>query len=376
MICVSCIIWVSTSRAIGGKSQSDKQNKVEHLKRRKSELERKKRYVRRKLRIIRRKERSLSEDLRIIQTRLAAATNNYRRLSRELAYVRRRISNLKREIAQLSEKLSNDRRAFANRLVSIYEQEPFVYISLVLTAEDLADAASRMYLLRRVIERDSELILTIEREWRRLKAKRKKLEDEQRRLESLQRRIMAHKQLMEQQKRREEKLLRAVRTERIMYERYLREWEQESRAIERMLRALQLPRHRVVKPWRGSFVRPVVGRITSGFGYRVHPIFKRVRFHTGIDIAAPTGTPIRAAAAGVVVYSGWRRAYGKTVIIDHGNGLATVYAHCSRLLVSARTRVKAGQVIATVGSTGLTTGPHLHFEVRRFGKPINPLTVR
>ena len=93
-----------------------------------------------------------------------------------------------------------------------------------------------------------------------------------------------------------------------------------------------------------------------------------------MDIAAPFGTTIRAAADGVVVFAGWRRAYGNTVIIDHGNGLATLYAHCSELLVSEGAVVRQGQPIARVGSTGLATGPHLHFEVRRYGEPVNPLT--
>ncbi|MDI7246247.1 MAG: M23 family metallopeptidase [Bacillota bacterium] len=117
---------------------------------------------------------------------------------------------------------------------------------------------------------------------------------------------------------------------------------------------------------------PVNGRVTYGFGYRVHPIYKRRLFHQGIDIAAPTGTPIRAAAAGKVLRAGPCGTYGNIVELDHGGGASTLYAHCSRVLVKAGDRVRAGQKIAEVGSTGLSTGPHLHFEVSIDGKPRDP----
>jgi len=108
---------------------------------------------------------------------------------------------------------------------------------------------------------------------------------------------------------------------------------------------------------------PVFGRISSGFGLRFSRELEVVRMHEGIDIPAPTGTPIQAAAAGVVVEARSSRGYGRTVIIDHGNGLRTLYAHCSSLAVSRGDRVESGQIIAYVGSTGRASSPHLHFGV-------------
>jgi murein DD-endopeptidase MepM/ murein hydrolase activator NlpD len=119
--------------------------------------------------------------------------------------------------------------------------------------------------------------------------------------------------------------------------------------------------------------RPVPGAITDGFGPRVHPILGTVRIHTGVDMHAAQGEPIHAAAAGVVAFAGVKGGYGNAVIIDHGGQFATLYGHSSKLLVSTGQKVSAGQVIALVGATGQATGPHLHFEVRILGVPVNPV---
>ncbi|MGE5572504.1 MAG: peptidoglycan DD-metalloendopeptidase family protein [Bacteroidota bacterium] len=117
---------------------------------------------------------------------------------------------------------------------------------------------------------------------------------------------------------------------------------------------------------------PARGRVTSSFGRRRHPLTGRMQGHDGIDIAAPTGTPITATADGIVRLSGTQAGYGRLVIIDHGYGFQTVYAHNSRNVVRSGQRVKRGQVIAYVGSTGTSTGPHVHYEVRVSGRPANP----
>jgi murein DD-endopeptidase MepM/ murein hydrolase activator NlpD len=127
---------------------------------------------------------------------------------------------------------------------------------------------------------------------------------------------------------------------------------------------------------RGQMIMPINGRLTSGFGYRRHPILGYRRLHTGLDIAAPTGTPIRAAATGTVNYSGRNRGYGNYVRINHGSGMQTAYAHMSRIVASNGARVQQGQIIGYVGSTGLSTGPHLHYELIRGGQKVDPRSVR
>lgn len=118
------------------------------------------------------------------------------------------------------------------------------------------------------------------------------------------------------------------------------------------------------------------GRLTSGYGMRQHPLLGGSRLHSGVDIAAPAGSPIYAPTAGVVSGAGWNGGYGLSVTIEHGGGLQTRYGHMSRLAVTAGQSVKAGEVIGYVGSTGLSTGPHLHYEIRRGGAALNPLSGR
>lgn len=138
--------------------------------------------------------------------------------------------------------------------------------------------------------------------------------------------------------------------------------------------AKPLPKKRVV--WRKLFIMPITGRITSGFGWRKSPFTGKKKFHAGIDIGGnPIGSRVKASASGVVIHSGWAGQYGKMVIIKHKNGYFSVYGHLSRILVKKNKYVKRGQTIGKIGSTGLSTGPHLHFGIKRYQKNINPFTA-
>jgi murein DD-endopeptidase MepM/ murein hydrolase activator NlpD len=129
-------------------------------------------------------------------------------------------------------------------------------------------------------------------------------------------------------------------------------------------------------PVQSGMMMPVAGHITSYFGYRYHPILHFTRFHAGLDIGASWGSPIVAAADGQVAAAGWAGGYGREVRIAHADGLMTLYGHMSEIVAQPGSYVHAGQLIGYVGSSGLSTGPHLHFEVRQNGNPVNPMTVR
>ena len=171
---------------------------------------------------------------------------------------------------------------------------------------------------------------------------------------------------------REHALLESLRGTRAQYERRIREQQRESDAIASLLRRRGSGGETI--SGRGSMSSPIANPVvTSRFGYRVHPIFGDRRLHTGLDFRASSGAPLQAARSGEVVFAGWRGGYGNCTIIDHGGGVATLYAHQSAIRVAQGATVERGEVIGAAGSTGYATGPHLHFEVRVNGAPVDPL---
>jgi murein DD-endopeptidase MepM/ murein hydrolase activator NlpD len=137
-------------------------------------------------------------------------------------------------------------------------------------------------------------------------------------------------------------------------------------------REQKLAQYRAELASRTPSLWPALGFFSSPYGTRIHPVYGTGRFHAGCDISAPTGTEIRATAAGTVITSGWMGGYGNTIEIDHGSGLTTLYGHCSELVTPVGTVVRKGQVVAKVGSTGVSTGPHVHYEVHLGGAAIDP----
>lgn len=167
-------------------------------------------------------------------------------------------------------------------------------------------------------------------------------------------------------------ILEEVKDQVEKFEAEIASLKKESDAIAALLRARQRTQ-KVLPSGKGVLAAPVAGGVTSAFGARVHPIFETTRMHNGVDLSAPAGTPVKAADAGTVAVAGTRGGYGTTVIIDHQNGLATLYAHLSGLAVAEGAKVDRGQVVGYAGSTGFSTGSHLHFEVRVNGNPVDPM---
>jgi murein DD-endopeptidase MepM/ murein hydrolase activator NlpD len=171
----------------------------------------------------------------------------------------------------------------------------------------------------------------------------------------------------------EQRLLAQVQARRTEYQKRINALERESASVEAELRRRQAGQ--AIKPsGKGVFVPPTASaQITSAYGWRVHPIYGDRRLHAGIDLRASTGSTVLAAGGGTVAFAGWRSGYGNTVIVDHGGATATLYAHNSVISVSVGQTVTRGQKIAAAGSTGNSTGPHVHFEVRVNGTPVDPM---
>jgi len=262
------------------------------------------------------------------------------------------------------------------RVVAMWRAGEPSYFEVVIEATSFDDFANRSQIVRSISEQDEEMLDGLAELRDQLESQRATLEAKEREAAALRTKIASETALVEQRTREARALAVGVDRDRAKAE---REYAQElaaRRDIEAMIRAAQRGDSGTVRysgHSDGRFMRPVNGRLSSTYGSRIHPITRTRRFHNGIDLAASSGTSIKAAGAGKVIFVGWKNAYGKTVIIDHGSGWSTMYGHCSSFSVSRGQTVSKGQTIARVGSTGWSTGPHLHWTVYKNGSAVNPL---
>ncbi len=323
----------------------------------------------------RREERKVQRDIGELDRQISQVTDRLRQTRNRLSVARKEQTELAKRLEMLTQRLQRRHNLLAQRLRSAYKHRSVSYLSVLAGAHSMRELSSRGYVLRQIIRTDRELLDQVRADQQAVAKAKARMDALVSQIAGLEGDLKSQAIELADAQAEKRELLKDISRERALYERQLAELEAESQAIARRLRALMergAGRARADKPWTGRFIRPVNGRLTSGFGMRVHPIFRVRKMHTGIDISAPTGTPILAADSGVVVEAGYIRGYGYTVIIDHGGGVATLYAHCSALLVRVGQEVRQGQTIARVGSTGYSTGPHLHFEVRINGEPVNP----
>lgn len=319
----------------------------------------------------RRKEQTVADQLRSIQAELDTAQGEYDAVNDLLADTEQQIKANTELAAQLAKKLEAQRKILERRLRDIYKNGQVSYLDVLFGAKDFNDFVTRMDLLKRLLAHDHALIQATRADREKLAKAKAQLETDRAKIVEL-RKLAADKRAQVAARRQERQgVLNAATYERETAERTYRELIETSKQIEQMIRRMQ--RGEKVGGSTGSMLWPADGPVTSPFGWRTHPIFGTQRLHTGIDIGADYGDAVLAADGGVVIEADWLGGYGNAVIIDHGNGISTLYAHNSQLIVSEGQSVAKGQTISRVGSTGYSTGPHLHFEVRQNGSPVNPL---
>ncbi len=311
------------------------------------------------------------QQIRDIENNMRAIDKDIAVLDEEIAVTDMKIYDAEGSLKLAEENILMKKELLNKRLRVMYKSGDTGYMEVVLGASDFQDLMTRVDMLQKIYKHDVDLIDYMNKEKQKVIEKKHELEKyrEERtvqkskwlnKMETLDKHI---NELNEVKK----SLVNDISAIKIKED----ELEKDANKLTELLRKMKLKKNYV----GGSMIWPAPGhtRITSDFGYRIHPISKVKKLHTGTDIGIKTGGTVVAAQSGTVIMSDWYGGYGKCVMIDHGGGIVTLYAHNSKLMVKKGQRVKAGDKISESGSTGNSTGPHLHFEVRVNGKPVNPI---
>lgn len=363
------------------------------------------------------------------QQLLAAATAEYQHSWLAMKRTEARLVRTRHEVALATRDYNRHRKLVGQRMVVMHRMGRMGYLPLVLGSRNLSDLTRRTYLFNTLSRADAEMQDQLRRDRERLLVAQNLLMAQWDERNRLQRSVNQERERIYLANLQQASLLRQLNSSRQNLVSYAMAQEQSSEELAGMINQLYARRASIIAAYdaqhprrsrrssrnRGFELRPmpvgnliyrdsmepeaagslqenlhlegqpsaglggddswgapVRGRLSSRYGMRYHPILHRVKLHTGDDLAAAYGTPIRAAHAGRVLWAGWKKAYGNTIIIDTGNGITTLYGHASKLGVRAGQPIARGEYIGNVGSTGWSTGAHLHFEVRKNGRPINP----
>ena len=327
------------------------------------------------------------EQLHAIQIELDTATAELRQVQAERIQLDQDITKTEAELKAAQARLQSREKVFYKRVRDIYINGRLSYLDVVVGSKDFSDFANRMEMLKRILQSDMDLINTIKTEREEIASKKAKLEEDRAKVLELEKVAQEKQNLINQKKAERQAVLERAMNDRDTAERAYNELMASSASITAMLQQRAAERAAAAAAasqsgggggatWvqgTGQLAAPVNAPITSDFGWRIHPIYGTRRLHAGTDFGVDEGTPVHAADGGVVVEAGWISGYGYTVIIDHGNGMSTLYAHNSDVAVSPGQTVSKGQVVSYSGNTGGSTGPHLHFEVRINGEPTDPM---
>ncbi|MDD2212677.1 MAG: peptidoglycan DD-metalloendopeptidase family protein [Clostridia bacterium] len=318
-------------------------------------------------------EKSALLELRALNNTISKTSNNLKSTENKLSSLEKEVLNLEKELKEYNKQISANTQALKKHLRIIYEQGDVHFLEVLLDSTSITDFLTRWDLLNNLADNNKELIKANEEKLNLVKIKQQLALQKQQSLAELKNEQNQKKKELSVASSRQQTVYNSLKSERAKAEADFNELEAQSRQIADEIRR-QTGGDSGEYLGSGKLAWPTPGytKITSEYGMRFHPILKRNKLHTGMDIRATKGTTIVAAESGTVMEVGKRGGYGLIVMINHGGNLVTLYAHASKTLVNAGQQVKKGQAIAKVGSTGWSTGPHLHFEVRKKGNPVNP----
>ncbi|WP_236914784.1 murein hydrolase activator EnvC family protein [Clostridium sp. Cult2] len=316
--------------------------------------------------------KDVSTQIEELDKQMDNAAIELEKVEKELDELNEDIDRTLTELEEAEEKIADKQDTFNSRLRVMYENGDVGYLEVLLAAANIRDFLIRKDMIQSIVNHDVELIKYMKEQRDIIDNKKTELQAQRASVEVTRNKLADRKNDLASATRAKELLMTEL-------EKDLKKYEEQYDKLNKLAKDIEseiVKRQRVDGPYIGGIMAwpvPVYSRISSYFGYRIHPVFKTKKLHTGIDIAAAAGNKVVAANDGTVIYSGTLGGYGKTIMIDHGGGIVTLYGHNSSLVVSEGTQVKRGDTIAKIGSTGISTGPHCHFEVRKNGSYVDPM---
>lgn len=337
------------------------------------------------------KQEQAQKDLEYVQEELSEALvkiqeldDKIRAAESEIASMDTELSSLEIQVNETTQKLEivqqsyeQNKALMEDRLVVMYECGDISYLDLLLQSSNLIEFLSNYYIIEEIMRSDNEILESIEQEKNEIEMAKQQLEEEKTKLKELKVKKEQTRIIMQNNKTVQQGQIDKLSDSEKELQQKLQEYKEEEARIEGLIRVASGDYEYSGDFTGGVMAWPIAKSgtyITSGYSIREHPIQGITKFHTGIDIGnAGFGAPVIAAADGVVSLASYYGGYGNCVMINHGNGISTLYGHGQKILTTVGTEVKKGDLIMEVGSTGMSTGPHLHFEVRINGSHVNPL---
>lgn len=332
-------------------------------------------------------ERNIQQELQSIDRELKLAEKLVLDYNWIVYVTNKQIKRLEAEIDTLNVRLAERQTVMSRRLRHIFMSGKYSFLEVLLSADSFADMIERYEFLKLVAEQDHVLYEQIQADQAAKQAKQLELEQKVADAREMLTQKRQQEQRIESRHQERRSLLSQVRNDKTQYEKMIDELKAAARRIENFFASLERKRqgkldqedipdieqsdHYLYKN-RGKIAWPVSGNVIEGYGRKIHPKYKTETFNKGIDIEASKGRTVKAIYSGKVVFADWFSGYGKLVIIDHGGGFYSLYAHLDQINTSVNAEVGSGNSIGTVGETGSTKGPHLHFEIRYRDKTYDP----
>lgn len=312
-----------------------------------------------------------TNEIRVLDNKIQAREGEIDELETRIRGLMTQIEYKKADLSETEQNYADYMELFNKRLRAMYMNSDMDYMELVLTAQSISELAVRLDMVSYIAENDKQLLEDLNNTQILIRHQKYELEMAEQEMRAKKQTVVdARKELLADADQKQG-MVNKLKDQYEGLSKLMKDIEAQEKAVNDEIKRLQMERDYV----GGELAWPAPGyyRVTSKFGNRFHPTLKRWKLHTGVDLGVPSGSKIVAANTGVVLLAKYNVAYGNYVVIDHGGGISTLYAHNKKLLVTPGQSVERGQVIAYSGSTGYSTGPHLHFEYRINGEYQNPL---